>query len=263
MPNFLPKDFVPGPNDILLGRGKKCYKHVGNINFLNLVASKLDEYSAASTKLDKSQIIASVVSTIQEQSSNGGFLKQDTSTGLWYEAGDFLARERTSQAFRDALQANYRSSSAFKKKSRQLKSKPRPKKSTSKAGVDLLPKINVEETSSDQSIEPLPILFDEMLDEVNLAEVDVDLSDINLEIDDQDDLASTCSSLCFNDSNNLEAAFNMGDLEPCPILEKPMPSFVFKMPMRGMKSKSALGREKSFSGFSSMPRRSTAAAFAA
>jgi hypothetical protein len=48
----------------------------------------------------------------------GGFVKQDSS-GRWYEVGDFLAREKTSQAFRDALHDRYKSSNVSKKKRRK------------------------------------------------------------------------------------------------------------------------------------------------
>lgn len=38
---------------------------------------------------------------------------------MWHEVGDFLAREKTSQAFRDALHDRYKSSNISKKKRRQ------------------------------------------------------------------------------------------------------------------------------------------------
>jgi len=123
---FFPKDFQPGAYDILIGRGKKCYNHIGNINFRNLVSNNLDEYSSAKTKQEKSNILADLVKLIRKISPNGGFLKQDSATGLWYEVGDFLAREKTSQAFRDALHEDYRSSNSFKKKQRRKQNKRKP-----------------------------------------------------------------------------------------------------------------------------------------
>jgi hypothetical protein len=39
--------------------------------------------------------------------------------GRWYEVGDFYAREKTSQMFRDCLHENYSSSNMTKKKKRQ------------------------------------------------------------------------------------------------------------------------------------------------
>jgi len=122
---FFPEEFQPGPYDILIGRGKKCYNHIGNINFRNLVSNNLDEYSSAKTKQEKSSILADLVKQIHKISPNGGFLKQDSATGLWYEVGGFLAREKTSQAFRDALHEDYRSSNSFKKQQRRKQNKPK------------------------------------------------------------------------------------------------------------------------------------------
>ena len=50
-------------------------------------------------------------------------MKQDTKTGKWFEVGDFLAREKTSQAFRDALHEDYRSSKKSKHEKRRQRSK--------------------------------------------------------------------------------------------------------------------------------------------
>jgi hypothetical protein len=78
----------------------------------------LDEYSGARTKVDKSAVLNKVVEEVRLRSPNGGFVKQDAD-GVWHEVGDFLAREKTSQAFRDALHDRYKSSNVSKKKRRQ------------------------------------------------------------------------------------------------------------------------------------------------
>ena len=80
--------------------------------------SMLDEYSRAKSKLDKSGVLSTVVAQIRAKSTNGGFVKQDDSD-RWFEVGDFLAKEKTSQAFRDALHERYKSSNVSKKKRRQ------------------------------------------------------------------------------------------------------------------------------------------------
>jgi len=118
---FLPKEFEPGFNDVLIGRGKRCYEHSGNKNFLILVTSRLGEYSVATSKMEKSKILASAVSEIQKKSPYGGFIKKDPETGLWFQVGEFLAREKTSQAFRDALHDSYKSSNSSRKKRRKTK----------------------------------------------------------------------------------------------------------------------------------------------
>ena len=103
---------------MICGRGKKCYNHVGNERFRVRVSKMLDEYSKAKSKLDKSGVLASVVDQIRALSPDGGFVKQNEE-GRWFEVGDFLAREKTSQAFRDALHERYKSSNVAKKKKRQ------------------------------------------------------------------------------------------------------------------------------------------------
>jgi hypothetical protein len=86
----------------------------------------LDAYRKAKTKLDKSKVLSDVVEQVRLNSPRGGFVKQDAK-GRWHEVGDFLAREKTSQAFRDALHENYKSSNVAKKKRRQLET-PRTEK---------------------------------------------------------------------------------------------------------------------------------------
>lgn len=114
----LPSDFNPGPDDVICGRGKKCYQHVGNERFRKRVLTHLDEYSNAKSKLDKSSVLSKVVEEVRQNSPDGGFVKQDAN-GVWHEVGDFLAREKTSQTFRDALHDRYKSSNISKKKRRQ------------------------------------------------------------------------------------------------------------------------------------------------
>jgi hypothetical protein len=114
----LPLNFEPGPDDVICGRGKKCYNHIGNERFRLRVLTYLDEYSAAKSKLDKSGVLSKVVDAVRQQSPSGGFVKQDEK-GRWHEVGDFLAREKTSQSFRDALHDRYKSSNISKKKRRQ------------------------------------------------------------------------------------------------------------------------------------------------
>ena len=86
-----------------------------NCSFRQLVADSLREYSDSSTKLEKSYILRNIVTQVRLNSPNGGFVKKDPRNGRWYEVGDFLAREKTSQTFRDALYEQYKSSNTAKK----------------------------------------------------------------------------------------------------------------------------------------------------
>lgn len=89
--------------------------NTGNERFRRLVADCLQEYSDSSTKLEKSYILCAIVAQVRANSPDGGFVKKDHKDGRWYEVGDFLAREKTSQAFRDALYDQYKSSNTAKK----------------------------------------------------------------------------------------------------------------------------------------------------
>jgi hypothetical protein len=84
------------------------------------VAARADDYSAATTRTDKTFIVCSIVSEVRKASPKGGFVKKDSTTGRWYEVGDFNAHEKTSQMFRDVLHENYLSSNKSKKKRRDL-----------------------------------------------------------------------------------------------------------------------------------------------
>jgi len=111
---MLPEGFQPSERDVICGRGKKCYDHQGNKRFQQMVIARLDEYSQAKSKVSKSEILANLCSQVRRDSPDGGFVKQDKS-GRWYEIGDFQAREKASQFFRDALHEHYKSSKLAKK----------------------------------------------------------------------------------------------------------------------------------------------------
>eukprot|EP00546_Thalassionema_frauenfeldii_P004574 CAMPEP_0178919418 /NCGR_PEP_ID=MMETSP0786-20121207/14423_1 /TAXON_ID=186022 /ORGANISM="Thalassionema frauenfeldii, Strain CCMP 1798" /LENGTH=383 /DNA_ID=CAMNT_0020593341 /DNA_START=49 /DNA_END=1200 /DNA_ORIENTATION=+ len=116
----LPANYKPGKFDVICGKGKGCFNHEGNKHFREIVAKQLDPYSEANTKLAKSAIVSSIITMVRDLSPNGGFIKRDTSTGLWHEVGDHLAREKVGQTMRDALHHQYRSSTKSKKKRRQM-----------------------------------------------------------------------------------------------------------------------------------------------
>ena len=92
----------------------------GNQRFRKLVSARAEDYAAASTRTDKTFIVTSIVSEIRKAAPKGGFVKKDSTTGRWYEVGDFNAHEKTSQMFRDVLHESYLSSNKSKKKRRDL-----------------------------------------------------------------------------------------------------------------------------------------------
>ena len=117
---YLPQGYEPGPFDVLCGRGRKCYFHKGNEHFRQVVVSMIPNYNSASSKIEKGYILSVIVQKIRDRAGIGGFIKKDNKNGQWYEVGDFLAREKVSQAFRDTLSDKYKSSNAYKKLRREV-----------------------------------------------------------------------------------------------------------------------------------------------
>lgn len=95
---------VPHEHDILFGRGGKNNKHVGNERLRRMARASVPTYRTASKK-SKSHISRTIVSDVHSLVPPGRFLKRDHDTGLWVEVGDDVAREKTSQALRDAVSA--------------------------------------------------------------------------------------------------------------------------------------------------------------
>jgi hypothetical protein len=93
----------PTVNDVLMGRGGRINKHVGNVQLRNIVAARQDEYLSSSTgKLDKAYIAADIVASIRLQyHPPGRFLEQNAVDHTWYEVGDERAIRKVLQALRE------------------------------------------------------------------------------------------------------------------------------------------------------------------
>lgn len=145
----LSEGFVPGDDDVLVGRGKKCLVHTGNLRFKQIVATRLKAYLQAECRVDKTAILMEVIAQVRANSPNGGFVKQEPKTGRFYEVGDFLAKEKTAQAFRDALHEYYSSSNPSKKKRRVQSINSSEKKSNNDDSA-------TQETTTEPAVEPKP-----------------------------------------------------------------------------------------------------------
>lgn len=91
-------------NDVLCGRGGLTNQHVGNKKFRALV-KQLQEKYITRKKHEKTLLSQAVVAVVRGSSPAGRFLKQDVQTGMWYDIGDDMATEKTSQAFREKSKA--------------------------------------------------------------------------------------------------------------------------------------------------------------
>jgi hypothetical protein len=219
---FLPEWFIPSDRDVACGwarqnhsHGKHCYiknKHsqrsirshtafslptVGNQRFRKLVEHSAPLYLSAQTKLDKTQVIASVVDKVRRESPGGGFVKRDFHTGLWFEIGDDKARDKTGHAIRRALNET--------KKRKYLSKYPKNKKKG--AGSE---EKSADEPSTSSPRTKLPLMT---------------LDDDNFE--DEDKLAGRKSLLGFH----TDAKFASSLYSPLPFHENDslvVPSFLYQ-----------------------------------
>ena len=81
---------TPEPRDVLCGRGISCHQHPGNKLLRQLIDRNLPKYATADSKSDKSSILRDIIRSILQQ--GGRFLKKDSETEFYYEAGMKAAR---------------------------------------------------------------------------------------------------------------------------------------------------------------------------
>lgn len=86
-------------SSFLLGNNNK---HIGNEKLRKVARTKADLYKTASKK-EKSDISRGLVTHIRNLDPPGRFLKRDPTNRCWHDVGDEAAREKASQALRDAL----------------------------------------------------------------------------------------------------------------------------------------------------------------
>ena len=102
-------NFKPCDLSVICGRGKASYNHSGNRRFRVLFDTFIKDYSKAvkaGRKIAKSTIVSTVVAMVRQ--TGGCFCKLEH--GVWYEVGDYSAREKVSALFRDMLHAQERAS---------------------------------------------------------------------------------------------------------------------------------------------------------
>jgi len=92
----------PNKNDVLCGRGGRINAHDGNVQFREIIVKHKKEYlSKATKKLDKAHIAARIIQEIRTLHPPGRFLKEDSSTGMWWDIGDQKAIKKAGQALRE------------------------------------------------------------------------------------------------------------------------------------------------------------------
>ncbi|KAG7360939.1 hypothetical protein IV203_036038 [Nitzschia inconspicua] len=86
---------TPGKHDVLMGRGRSCQEHAGNVRFRYLIEQNLDRYDATPKHL-KMQIALEILEDIHQ--IGGRFLTP--CDGGWEEIDEVAAREKVSSCFR-------------------------------------------------------------------------------------------------------------------------------------------------------------------
>ena len=81
-----------------------CTITAGNAVFRNLMESKLDSYDNADTKREKTLIAWSIVYELRDE-HRSRFLREDKTTGWWFEVTNETARQKVSIGFRDIRKA--------------------------------------------------------------------------------------------------------------------------------------------------------------
>lgn len=90
--------------DVLCGRGGMTNSHPGNVLFRHLVKQQKLRYGT-SQKTEKGEIVRNIIQSIRQE--HGRFLKKKD-RNLWYEIGDDLAFQKTSQNLREGMAKLYR-----------------------------------------------------------------------------------------------------------------------------------------------------------
>lgn len=74
---------------MICARGATAAKHPGNLRFRQIIKDYIPEYSEATSKLEKSLIVSSIVDAVRDFTPNGGFVKE-IEDGVWVEVGGEL-----------------------------------------------------------------------------------------------------------------------------------------------------------------------------
>jgi len=88
-------------NDIMCGRGKAYAKNPGNINFLRLIKATLQRYIDAQSPIDRSGIVAALLSNINDLGAR--FIKKDPNTKEWYVMSQEMTHDKIGHSIRDAI----------------------------------------------------------------------------------------------------------------------------------------------------------------
>jgi len=94
------------PNDVIVARGREASDFEGNRQFQAIIASFKDEFSNLSPySRARANVARRVVNCVRQKNPPGRFLKEDSASGLWYDAGDEEALKMTMITLRSLSRA--------------------------------------------------------------------------------------------------------------------------------------------------------------
>lgn len=106
-------DFQPGRWDVICGRGRHSYTHVGNRRFRIVVANNFRRYVEATSlreKMDLIEEIHNIISYSDGMNMNvrGGLFVKRHRDGTWYQLNNREAKKKISHTFRDYMRGPLR-----------------------------------------------------------------------------------------------------------------------------------------------------------
>jgi hypothetical protein len=99
-----PKIFVDEveETDVLLGKQRDAFNHVGNRNFRDLIHENWERYNNSKGRCERTAIVVQIVRFLREE-RQVRFLKKDAAVDKWFIVHDSVAREKVGHAIRDAI----------------------------------------------------------------------------------------------------------------------------------------------------------------
>ena len=126
---LLPAGYQPTDRTVICANKRKYFESKGNVRFRLVCNLHLKEYTAAPTKIEKSNVVSKVLKIFRDECPDHGdaaFVSPASKSSLdggvmrWYAVAERTAREKVGTYFRDCLADKYQSSAKNKIAKRKL-----------------------------------------------------------------------------------------------------------------------------------------------
>jgi hypothetical protein len=119
--------------DILLGRSKGAFNHVGNRRFRVFILMHLQDYLNANSRMEKTLVVNRVYEQISD--AGGRFLREDTKSDKWIQVPHKVGRDKVGHALRDAVGARVQRASSGNEEGRNGQKNSLPAKRISEVAI--------------------------------------------------------------------------------------------------------------------------------